>query len=238
MRRVLQFAQPDEVIRALFLGFHVAVKHRGIRMQSNFMRLPRDAQPHLSADFVIANNPAHARMKNLRAAAGKGIDPRLFQLQQGFFGGKFRDAREVAHLDHGECFQVHARAALFEPADHFQKIFERQVRVQAADNVKFQRAFAHTLFRARINLIQRKIVGAGRVGIAAKGAKLAVCNADVCRIDVPIDVVIRDIAVLFLAHVIRQPAHGQQVGRTIQRDAVVKAQPFAGQDFIRNRLQP
>jgi len=150
-------------------------------------------------------------MKNLRASARQRIDARLFQLHQRYFGGKFRDAREVAYLDHRERFQVHARAALLQPADHFQKIFERQVRVQAADDVKLQRPFAHALFRARINFIQCKIVSARRIRIAAKRAQFAVRHANIRRIDMPVDIVVCDVAVLFLAHVIRQPAHGKQI---------------------------
>jgi hypothetical protein len=58
------------VIHALFFRFHMAVEHGGIRTQPDFVRLPRDAQPHLPAHFVVADEFAHARMKNFRAAAG------------------------------------------------------------------------------------------------------------------------------------------------------------------------
>src|SRR2546430_12414323 len=34
---------------------HMPVKHRGVGAQSDFMRLPRDVQPHLAADLVIAD---------------------------------------------------------------------------------------------------------------------------------------------------------------------------------------
>ena len=40
------------------------------------------------------------------------------------------------------------------------------------------------------------------------------------------------------AHVIREPADGQQVRRAIQRDAVVEAQPLARQNFVGDGLQP
>src|SRR5439155_10804708 len=42
MRLVLQLAQLDEVIDALFLRYHVPVKHGGVEAQADFMRLPRD----------------------------------------------------------------------------------------------------------------------------------------------------------------------------------------------------
>src|SRR6202521_779306 len=82
VRLVLQLAQLDEVIHALFLGFHVPVKHGGVRAQSDFVRLASDVEPHLAADLVVTDDPAHARMENLRSATGKRIDAGLFQLQK------------------------------------------------------------------------------------------------------------------------------------------------------------
>ena len=76
---------------------------------------------------------------------------------------------------------MHARAALLQPANHLQEIFEWQIRMQAANDVEFERTFAHALFRARINFIQRKIVSAGRIGVAAKRAELAMRHANICR---------------------------------------------------------
>ena len=175
VRLVLQFAQLHEMIHALFFGLHMAVEHGGVRTQSNFMRFPRDVEPHLAADFVVANNLAHARMKNLRAAAGQESTPASFMFAQRFFDGKLRDAREIVHLDHRERLQVHARAALFQPANHLQKIFERQIGMQAADDVKFGGAFAHALFRALVNFFQSKGVSAGSV--RDRGQRRTACNA-------------------------------------------------------------
>ena len=65
---------------------------------------------------------------------------------------------------------MNARAALLQPANHLQEIFERQIGMQAADDVEFQRAFARTLLRALINLFERKVVRARRIRIAPKSA--------------------------------------------------------------------
>src|SRR2546430_13395578 len=74
--------------------------------------------------------------------------------------------------------------------------------------------------------------------IAAKGAELAVSDTNVGRIDVPVDVEISHVAVLFFAHVIRQPANGKEIGRAVQRDAIIERKPLVGKNFVRNRLQP
>ncbi len=95
------------------------------------------------------------------------------------------------------------RTAFFQAAHHFQKIFKRQIGVQAADHVKFGGAFAHALFGALIDLFERKIVGAGRIGVAAEGAEFAVRHANVCGIDVAIHIEEASVAVALFAHVIR-----------------------------------
>src|SRR5260370_20902911 len=101
------------------------------------MRLARDAEPHLAADFVVADDFTHARMKNLRAAAGQRIDTRLFKFEERVFDGKLGDAREIADLHHGERFDVHPVAALFEAADESEEMAEAQIPMHAADDVEF-----------------------------------------------------------------------------------------------------
>ena len=141
------------------------------------------------------------------------------------------------HLDHRERFEMDARAALLQPAHHFQIMIECQIGMQPADNVKFRRAFAHALFRALINLFERIHVRAGSVRIAPKRAQLAMRHANVGRIDVPIDVEIGDVAVALLANMIREPADREQIRRAKQQNAVVARQPFARQNLVGDRLK-
>ena len=79
---VLRFAKLDQMVDALFERLHVAEKHRGIRAQAHFMRGARDLEPHAPAHFVVADDSAHARMKNLGPAAGQRSDTRFFHLDQ------------------------------------------------------------------------------------------------------------------------------------------------------------
>ena len=74
VRFILRVAKLQQMIHALFGCFDVAVQHRGVRAQPDFVRGSRDLQPHLPAYFVIADHLADARMKNLRAAAGQRVD--------------------------------------------------------------------------------------------------------------------------------------------------------------------
>src|ERR1700693_2992454 len=92
--------------------------------------------------------------------------------------------------------------------------------MQAANHVEFSGAFAHALFSALINFFEGEGIGAGGVVVASKSAQFAVGHAHVGGIDVPVDVEIGDVPVAFFAYVIGQPAHGEEIGRAIQRDAV------------------
>ena len=74
VRSVLHRAQLEQMIDALFVGLDVAVEHGGVRAQADLVRGARDFEPLLAADFVVANDFAHARIENFRAAAGQRID--------------------------------------------------------------------------------------------------------------------------------------------------------------------
>ena len=169
-------------------------------------------QPNLAADFVVADDAAHTRMENFRATAGAGIYAGFFHAPQRFFDGDFRDAREIVDFNHRERFEMYAGTALLQAANHFQKIFERQIGMQSANNVEFGCAFANALLGALINFFEGVSVGARRVGVAAERTQLAMRHADVGRIDVTVDVEIGDVAVLFFADVVGEPADREQVG--------------------------
>src|SRR2546430_3632108 len=108
--------------------------------------------------------------------------------------------------------------------------------MQAADDVKLGGAFAYTLRGALINFFESKGVCAGSVGVAAKSAQLTVRHADIGRIDVPIDVVIGDVAVAFLADVICKPSDREEVGRAIKGNTVFGVQAHAGENSLRDGL--
>ena len=63
-------------------------------------------------------------------------------------------------------------------------------------------------------------------------------DANVRRIDVAIYVEVANVAVAFLADVIRQPADGEQIVRLIKREAIVGSQALPGENFVRRRLEP
>ena len=73
--------------------------------------------------------------------------------------------------------------------------------------------------------------------IGPERAEVARVDADVGRVDVRVDVVIREVAVVPLAHQVGHRAQREQVVRRLERQAVLEAQPLAGLDFLANRSQ-
>ena len=86
-------------------------------------------------------------MENLRTAARAGIHARFLHFQQCFVNCELGDARKIVHFHHGKRFQVYVWMPLLQPADQLQKVFERQIRMQAADDMYFCGDFAHALRR-------------------------------------------------------------------------------------------
>ena len=105
--------------------------------------------------------------------------------------------------------------------------------MQPADDVKFRRALGDALRRARPDFILAEGISARRVRIAAESAQPAMRHADIGRIDVPVDVVIADVAVQLLAHPIRQPADRHQVVRFVKPQAFFGVQPRARPTLFR-----
>src|SRR5712671_5624565 len=130
---------------------------------------------------------------------------------------------------------MHACKALLQSANQLQEIIERQIRMQAADDVELCGAFTNALLRTLINFLQRKCVSARSARIAAKRAQLAVRYANISGIDVPVDVEVSDIPMALLANVIRQPANRQQIRRPVKCDAVLGRETFLGKHLVRNR---
>src|SRR5271156_1792226 len=103
--------------------------------------------------------------------------------------------------------------------------------MQAADNVEFGGAFGDAFSGARVNFVERKSVRTRRVGRAAESAELAVGDANVGRVNVAIDVVVGDVAMLLFANVIREPAHAQKIVRFVEQQPVACVQTVAGENL-------
>src|ERR1035438_4910065 len=81
-------------------------------------------------DLVVADDPPHALVEDLRAAAGQRIHARVPQALQGLSRRDLRAARQIPDLHHREGLQVDSGETLLQPAQHLGIPVERQLGVQ------------------------------------------------------------------------------------------------------------
>ena len=131
------------------------------------------------------------------------------------------------------------RKALLQPANQFEVILEWQIGMQSADNVKFGGAFGYSSGRALPDFIQRKRVRSAVARRAPKCAQLAMRDAHVGGIDVPVDVVSSVTFPCFFSRTwfASQPSASRSLDLE-KRQAVFRRQPLARQHSIRDRFQP
>jgi hypothetical protein len=98
--------------------------------------------------------------------------------------------------------------------------------------VQFGAALRGRLAGAVEDLLVRHDVALRRLQVGAERAESAAVHAHVRRVEVLVDVVIGDVAVLRLADAVRQFAEGEQVGVRVEVQAVVEREADAGADFV------
>ena len=82
------------------------------------------------------------------------------------------------------------------------------------------------------NLLVAHDVALGAFQVGPEGAEGAAIDADIGRVEMRVDVVIGEVAVLALAHQVGQLAECEQIGVLVEEDAVVEGQAVAGFDFF------
>ena len=234
---VLQRAQLEQVVDAVFVVFDVAVEHGRVRFQSDLVGESGGVEPLIAVDLVVADDVAHAVGEYFCAAAGERIHARGFELLQRLANRELGTFRKIRNLDHGEGLEMHLRKALLQAGAEIEEILKRQVGMQSADDVKFGDGLAVSGSGGFESFIERHGVGAGSVLLAAEGAQAAGRDANVGGIDVSVDVEIRLVAVHALANVIGHPAHGENIAGAVESEGIGGVEPLTGQHFGVNGQQ-
>src|SRR5215472_793693 len=217
---VLQRAQFDQVVDAVFVVLYVTVEHGGVRLQPDLMRQARGIEPLIAVDFVVADDVADAVGEDFGASAGKGVDAGGFQLFEGFADRKPGAPGKICYFHHGEGLEVDLREALLEPRTKVQEVLKGKIGVQTSDDVELGDGVGVAGSGGSEGLFERHGVGAGRILLASGGAEAAGGDTDIGRVDVTIDVKVGFVAVQALAHGIGQPAHGENIGRAVKNGGV------------------
>src|SRR5439155_12554861 len=79
---VLQLAKPNQVINAVPGLLDVAIKHGGVRAQTELVSFAMDANPGAGVGFVLANLVADFRMEDFSAAARQAPQACLFEFSE------------------------------------------------------------------------------------------------------------------------------------------------------------
>ncbi len=103
---VLQLAQPHQVVDAVVIVLDVAVEHRAVRAQAQFMRGAMDVEPLAASALCSQMRLAHFRMKDLRAAAGHAAQAGAGQVLEDLAHGPPREMLKPVDLDRRPGLQV------------------------------------------------------------------------------------------------------------------------------------
>ena len=114
---VLQVAELDQVVRAIFGALDVAVKHGRGGMQTQFVRSPVHLQPHVGADLMVADHAPHGGSKDFRPSARQRPQPGILKPLQDFLHRHPGDVGVVGNFNRRKGFQVDRRKALLQPAE-------------------------------------------------------------------------------------------------------------------------
>jgi hypothetical protein len=196
-----------------------------------------DFQPLVAGDLVIADDAADAFAEDFSSAARQRPKAGFLQANQDLARTDLAALRKITDLHHGEGLQMHARVALFQAAQHLAVPIEGELGMEAADDVELGNGFGVTVARLLPNLFERHGVRVGIANAFAEGAELATGDADVGGVDVAVDVEEGLLAVEALADEVRHPAYRQDVGRAVERQAVLSVQALAGFDLFTNRIE-
>ena len=180
-------------------------------------------QVAIGAALVVRDLPADALGEDLGAAARQRIEPGGHQLAQHLLVGHAVEIGEERDLDGGEAFQVDVGPDALEAAQQLRVVVERQIGMQAVDDVDFGERLMRALAQLVPRLFERHRVGAGVAGLQARErAEQAAGDADVGRFE-PDVVVVEGAARRAASRARGWPASRRPADRAVEQpDAVVE----------------
>jgi len=143
----------------------------------------------------------------------------------------------VHDLHGGEGLEVDLGGGVPDRFEHVGVVGERQLGVQAANDVHLGRAGVAGVVRLLDDVVEAVLVCAVLPGLAVELAELAREDADVAVVQVPVDVVIGPVAVKARAGLVGQVAEGVQVAGAKESEAVFGGQALLVVDLLLDVLQ-
>ena len=236
----------EQVVEPVLAALQVAVEHRRVGEQAQLVGDAVDGQPLVAADLAAPGLAVDAVVEDLGAAAGQRVEPGGLEVLQhrphaaGEVGPQrpLADAGEVNDLHGREGLQVQAGRDSLEARQQVGVVAEGQLGVQPADDVHLGGTGGLGLNGLLLRLLDGVRVRARLPRLPLELAELAAEHADVGVVQVPVDVVVRLVAVHPPPHAAGEFADAPEVGRLEEDLPVGKPKPLAVVEFSRDVGEP
>src|SRR5438270_11029555 len=203
---ILLLAESNEMIDAIFHRFDMPVEHGRICFKAGRVNLPGQIQPARRVALVGTDHRARRLPKYFSSASRARIKTGIDQLSDHILIIHFVKMSEVIEFDHRESFQMELWIFVLQGRKQVRKVTQREFRIQAARDVQFGGAFANGLAGNAQTVLDVMSICAGLPWCPVETAELAIDITNVCWIEVTIYVEVRNRAVLFSAHMVRELA--------------------------------
>ena len=232
VRLVLQFTQFHEVVDFLLRLFHVTVQHGGVRRQAHLVGDARGLEPLVRIRLGLKKFLVDPFAEDLGPAAGQGVHPGFFQIQQDLGHELLADSPDLLEFDHGVGLEGHSGPDFLDHPDDVQVVVVGQFRVHAPDHVDFGDGNVGVGLHPRPDVVGRKHVALGVFRQGVKRTEQAALVADIGVVQVLVAHEVHPVAVHALAHQVGQVADGGQVPVPVQPSPVVGREPLARFHFL------
>ncbi len=227
------------MVDALLGPFDVTVEHGAVRLQPGLVDGACDLEPASAVGLVVADLPPDALGEDLGATSRTRAEPGRFEPRDNFLDGGPAERGEEVELNHRERLEVDPREARFERDEELLVVLDPELRMEAADDVQLADRLVEVALGDPHRLVHRPRPAA--VAIAERNverAQLARGDAHISRVEVPVDVVVGDVAMEPLADEVCEPSDAEQVVGGRQDQAILAVEPHARENLRGDRLEP
>ena len=203
-RFILEFTEPQQVVGAMEAVLDVAVEHRGVAPETEFVCGAVDLEPLLGVGLVLADLVADLGVENLGPTAGEAAKPGLFELHEDVADASLREVTEPVDLDRRPGLEMERWIRVVQNPDDVEIPVIALLVMKTPDDVHLGRARVDRLLTTGQDLLVIHHIAAGLAEIGPEGAERAAIDADVCGIEMGVDVVVGEVAAFPLADEVGQ----------------------------------
>ena len=235
---VLQFAEPQQMIRAVIRILDMPVEHGGVAPQAEFMRRSMNPEPLVGVCFVFADLVANLRMEDFCTTSWQTSQANVLELFEDVTDRTLGEMTEPVDLHWRPSLEMQARAVLMQLGNDVAIPLIGLLVMQSTDDMHLRATTLDRFTAPREDLLIAHDIATVLTEIRPKRAERAAIDADIRWIEVRIDVVVATVAVLPLTDQVGQLAKFVQVDRLIpQALSLRRAEPLTSLNLFPNRTK-